>query len=404
MLTSVLGESLAVGVVASAIGVGFGVLLALGLKALLSVLGVDIPGSGATVPPAAVIYGMLLGIIVTVFSALFPALTGSRIPPVAAMRDVAIEKPLNRGRRLVIGLAILAVGLVILFYGLFGAGQFGIVAIGMVLVFVAVIASGPLYAQAVGRGIGKPIAKLRGITGELARENVGRNPRRTANTAAALLIGVALVAFISITVASTKASFADQIDSQIKADYIVNSGGQFGGTGLSPALGDRIAALPQIQTSTPIRVGQFEIGTSVQPVGAINPAGASLFNLDLVAGNLNEISPDGLIVSKTKADNEHWTLGSQVPVTFVKTGHQVMKVEGIYGVDNLALGGGFNYIMSIAGFEQNFAGNQQLDVAVYAKLKPGVSAEQGRAAITPLLANYPNAKLQDNARVQGRPE
>jgi putative ABC transport system permease protein len=364
---------------------------------LLSAVGVDIPGSGATVPANAVVYGMLLGVIVTVLSSLFPALNASRIPPVAAMRDVAIEKPLNRARRSVIGLSILAVGLVILFYGLFGAGKFAIVAVGMIFVFASVVISGPLYAQAGGRVIGKPIAKVRGITAELARENVGRNPRRTANTAAALMIGVALVAFISITVASTKASFADQIDSQIKADYIVNSGGQFGGTGLSPALGDRIAALPEIQTSTPIRVGQFQIGTSVQPVGAINPAGASLFNLNLVAGNLNSISPDGLIVSKTKADNEHWTLGSQVPVTFVKTGHQVMRVEGIYGVDNLALGGGFNYIMSIAGFEQNFAGNQQLDIAVYAKLKPGVTAEQGSAAITPLLANYPTAKLQDLA-------
>jgi putative ABC transport system permease protein len=397
VLTSVLGESVAVGIVASAIGVLFGILLAIGLRAVFSALGASIPGSGVTIPPTAVIYGLFLGLVVTVFSSLFPALNGSRIPPVAAMRDVAIEKPLNPVRRSAVGFSILAAGLVVLFYGLFGARKFQITAIGMILVFLAVIIISPLYAQAGGRAIGKPIAKLRGITAELARENVGRNPRRTASTAAALMIGVALVAFISIAVASTKASFADQIDSQIKADYIVNSTLQNGGAGLSPSLGRSIAALPEIETSTPVRGNLFEVGTSVQPVIAIDPAGASLFNLDIVAGSLGNITPDGLIVSKKKADSEHWTIGSQVPVTFVKTGHQVMRVEAIYGVDFLAIGGGGNYLMSIPGFEQNFAGNQQLDFVIYAKLKPGVTAEQGKAAISPLVDKYPTAKLQDLA-------
>jgi len=397
VLSSVLGESVAVGIVASAIGVVFGILLAIGLRAVFSALGASIPGSGVTIPPAAVIYGLLLGLIVTVLSSLFPALSGSRIPPVAAMRDVAIEKPLSPVRRSAVGFGLLAIGLLTLFYGLFGAGKFQIVALGMILVFAAVIVIAPLYVQAGGRAIGKPIAKLRGITAELARENVGRNPRRTASTAAALMIGVALVAFISITVASTKSSFSDQIDSQIKADYIVNSGLQNGGAGLSPTLGQSIAALPQIETSTPVRGNTFEVGKSVQLVVAINPAAASLFNLNLVAGSLNNITPDGLIVSKKKADSEHWTIGSQVPVTFVKTGHQLMRVEAIYGVDFLALGGGGSYLMSIPGFEQNFAGNQQLDFVVYAKLKPGVTAAQGKAAITPLLENYPTAKLQDLA-------
>jgi putative ABC transport system permease protein len=336
---------------------------------------------------------MIVGVAITLVSSIIPARHGARMPPIAAMRDVAIERPIARGRRLAIGLVITALGLAALMDGLFRGAGISLVGIGAVCIFAGAFVLGPLYARATGMILGAPIARVRGITGEIARENVGRNPRRTATTSAALMIGVALIAFIAIFAASAKVSFGSAIDSQIKADYVINSGGSFGGTGLSPQLGRQVARLPVIATSTPLRVGQIGVRGNLQFVGAFDPSAARLFDLNIVAGNLSELTPDGLVVSKKTADNHHLTVGTVIPVTFVKTGVQPMKVEAIYGVSNLALP--TNYLMSIAGYEKNFA--QQLDVLIYAKLKPGVSAKHGQAAITPLLANYPTAKLQDLA-------
>ncbi len=220
------------------------------------------------------------------------------------------------------------------------------------------------------------------------------------------MIGVALISFIAIFAASLKLSFGSAIDSQIKSDYVINSGGSFGGTGLSPELDAQIARLPEIAVSTPVRIGQIGVEGSNEFVAAVNPVAAQqLFDLDTVGGRFDQLTADGLVVSQKVADKHHWTIGSTVPVTFVKTGTKSMRVQVIYGVKQLALPG--DYLMSIAGYEQNFA--DQLDVLVFARLKPGVTATQGRAAIENLIdppcpesvrscpLGYPTAKVQDNA-------
>ncbi len=395
VLVSVVGESIVVGVLASALGVLFGIGLAIGLRALMSAFGLDLPGSGAVVPVKAVVIGMLVGVVVTLLSAIAPARTAARVPPIAALRDVALERPVNRMRRIVIGGSFLAIGFTILMLGLFASAGVWYVIGGAVLQFIGVFVLGPLYARYAGSTIGAPIARIKGITGTLARENAARNPRRTAVTASALMIGVALVGFITVFAASAKQSWLGAIGDQIKSDYVVNSGGSFGGIGLSPTLGRRVAELPEIAAATPIRVGPAEINKRVDLVTAVDPKAAEqLFDLNVTSGRLADLGVDGVAVSKKNADSNHWKIGSELAAKFAKTGATHLRVAAIYDLKQIVLPGA--NLISIQNFERNFG--QQLDAAVFAKLKNGVSPAAGRKAIEPLLAGYPTAKLQDNAQ------
>jgi len=393
VLGAVIGESVVVGVVASAAGVAGGVLLAEGLKAVLAAFGVDIPAAGIVLPTSAIVTGLLVGTLITVFSAVFPARQAARVPPIAAMRDVAIERPPRRLVRLVMGGVLTIGGIAVLFAGLFAGSGILFVGIGALLVLIGVFVLGPLFARAFSRAIGAPIAAVKGMTGKLARENASRNPKRTATTASALMIGVALVGFITIFAASAKASVSSAIDSTLKTDYVI-TGGQ-GSPTLSPALDQEIAALPVIQTSTPLRGNQAKIAGSTQQVVAADPQAASqLIDLKPVAGGFDALTPDGLAISKDKADSKHWRLGSVVPAQFVKTGlHQVpLTVQMIYK-ERLLAG---DFLMSLSGFEKYF--KDQLDFVIFAKLKPGVTPDAGRAALEPVVAKYPNATLKDNAQ------
>jgi putative ABC transport system permease protein len=210
------------------------------------------------------------------------------------------------------------------------------------------------------------------------------------------MIGVALVGFITVFAASAKESFLGAIDNQITSDYVINSGGGFGGIGLSPALGKQIARLPEIEASTPLRVGTAEVNNKVDLITAVDPETAGkIFNLNPSAGSLADLGANGVAVSKKSADSQHWTIGSLIPAKFAKTGATKLRVAMIYDLKQIALPGG-NDLISLQNYQRNFT--QQLDAAIFAKLKPGVSAEQGRKAIEPLLASYPTAKLQDNAQ------
>ncbi len=396
VLTSVIGESVVVGLLASAIGVGVGVLLSIGLKSVMNAVGFEIPGNGVVLRPSVVIIGLVVGTAVTILSATIPARQAARVPPIAAMRAVALERPINRLRRLGIGGAILAVGLLALFLGLFGGSGISFVGIGALLMLVGVFVVSPLFARQLARLIGRPLTTLRGIVGSLARENAARNPRRTATTGAAVMIAVSLVGFITIFAASANASIGSAIDQQLKTDYIVTlkgNGGPPGLTGLSPQLAKSIAELPEIQASSPIRLGSVAVSGSRTFLAAADPATiGQLYDFGAVAGSISDLTTNGIAVSNRKADSKHLKLGDIVPVTYVKTGVVPLKVEFIYKNNGLA----GDYVVSLSNFEKNFV--EQLDQQIFAKLKPGVTAAQGRAAIEPLVAQYPNAELKDNAQ------
>ena len=210
ILGSLLIESVIIGFVASLLGIALGVLTAKLLEVLLSQFGIDIPSSGLVLLPRTIIVSLIVGMAITVFSAVMPAVRASKVPPVAAMRDVALDTSGKSRARLIWGLAVTLLGAALLVVGLTGTTPL-MLALGIPLIFVGIFVLGPLIARPVARFLGAPLPRLQGVTGTLARENSMRNPKRTARTAAALMVGVALVAGISVLAASIKSSVRDDL-------------------------------------------------------------------------------------------------------------------------------------------------------------------------------------------------
>ena len=388
----VLLEALATAVVASVVGLGLGILMASGLKALLGVLGIDIPAGGTVVKSGTIIVSLAVGIFVTLVAAVMPALRASRVPPIAAMREVALEDRRASRGRIVGGTIVTALGLVNLLSGLFGGGggSAGLkIAGGALIIFLGVAILGPLFAKPAARFIGAPLPALRGITGRLARENAMRNPKRTASTAAALMVGVGLVGFVTIFAASAKASVNHVIDSEMKADYIINTSGI--GSALPPVIESEIKRVPGVAIASGLRIGSMKIGASVKQVEAVDPAVVDqLFDIGVTKGSVADLGSDGIAVYKNNAKSHHWVIGSRVPAEYAKTGPATLTVRAIYNEQVLA----GPYVISLANYEHNFA--DQSDIIVMIKTAPNAGASV-RTGIESILKRYPNGKLQNRA-------
>jgi putative ABC transport system permease protein len=389
---SVFLEALTVGVLASLIGLLAGVGMAFALKGLLAALGIDIPAGGTVVKPGTIIVALIVGISVTLLASMIPAIRASRVPPIAAMRDLAIEQRRPTVVRIVSGGIIVLLGLVSLLGGLFGGGSnAGLqVALGALIIFVGVTVLGSLFARPAAWLIGSPLPWLRGTIGRLARENAMRNPKRTASTAAALMIGVGLVGFVTIFAASATASVNHVIDSEMKADYIVNTSGP--GSSLPPSIEDQLAKIPDVTLVSGLRFGSMKIHGTVEQVEAVDPViVGQLFDIGVSQGDISNLGTDGIALYKNTAKDNHWTIGSRLPVEYAATGKSTLTVRAIY--DQQALAG--SHVISLQNFEKNF--QQQADTIVMIKAAPG-KAESVRGPIESLLKQYPNGKLQDHAQ------
>ncbi|GIU86119.1 MAG: ABC transporter substrate-binding protein [Acidimicrobiia bacterium] len=394
---SVIAEALAVGLAASALGLGLGILLSVVLKNLLNTLGFDIPATDVVVTPDTVVWAFVVGLLVTVLSAVLPARRAARVPPVAAMRDVAVERPTNFGRRLLIGGAILALGAAVLVYGLFATPDDAVAFIGFgaFTVFIGVFVLGPLIVRPVARVLGRPLVLVKGVTGTLARENAVRNPRRTAATAAALMVGVALVGFITIFAASAKKSIAHAIDQQLKSDFLVQGGTGFAMVPLSPTVAETMRTVPELSVVAPVRFDAVLVGGEQAFVTGADPATSSeLVDFDVREGSLRDLTADGIAVSERYADDNDLGMGDLVVVTFPATGDVPMEIEAIYSRREMA----GDFLITLDAWATNFLPQQQYDSLVMARLAPGADADAARAAIEEALEPYPTAKVRDNAQ------
>jgi putative ABC transport system permease protein len=391
----VLGESLIIGLVASAAGVGAGIGLAVVLKAALSGLGFDLPATGLLITSRTVIVGIAVGTLITVISAIAPARRAGRIPPVAALQEVAAEPRQLPARRAVLASVLLAAGIAVLFTGLFAhvSNRMPLVGAGAAAVFIGVSVFGPFAARPASRVIGAPLAR-QSTTGMLGQRSAMRNPSRTSATAAALMVGVALVSLTSVLAASMKSSANSTIDSALRADFVVSSGAQAGGaSGFSPRLEQSLARLPQVSSVAGVRSGVVKVFGGVTPMVAIDPAKAApLFNVGVTQGSLDAMTPTGIAVSSQAASDHQLRLGSQVAITYPTTGTKLYTVQAIYSVRDIA----GDYVLPLAAGQANFP--SALDIVAFVKLAPGVTASAARPAIDRVLAAYPNATLQDQAQ------
>ncbi len=392
---SVVGESAIIGVVASAAGLVAGVGLAAGLKAGLNALGIDIPATGLVVTARTVMLALVVGTAITVASAVLPARRAARVPPVVAMQELVTEPRTQSTTRLATGLVVTGLGTTLLLTGLFThvGNRVAFVGGGAAIVFLGIAVLGPLVARPVSRLLAAPLAWRR-TTGRLAGQNAMRNPARTSATAAALMIGVALVSLMTIIASSTKASVNDIIDSAMRADFVISSGTVPGGNnGFSPTLVQKLDRLPQVAAATGIRNGVVRIDGATKTILAADPAHVNdLFDIGVVRGHIASMTADGIAVSTQVAGDRHLGVGSPVQVTFPTTGRQTFRVQAVYTARTLA----GDYVLPLAAAEGNFP--QQLDYQVYVKLAPGVSSSAGRHAVNAVLAAYPTATLLDQAQ------
>ncbi|HEX6569888.1 MAG TPA: FtsX-like permease family protein [Acidimicrobiales bacterium] len=391
VLAAVLIEALGIGLVASALGLLAGIPLAAGLKALLAAFGFDIPSGGVVLAAGSAIVAFLSGVIVTVLAAVSPSRKAAKVPPVAAMRDVAVGSTGYGSRqRIYVGSAILTLGVVALLFGLFGdpGNALPIVGLGVLLVFFGVSVLGRTVALPLSRVIGLPLPRLRGISGQLARENAMRNPKRTAATASALMIGVGLVSFITIFAASTKASFSNTVDEAFTGDFIATSG-QMGMGGVSPEFTARVHELPEIEAAGGLRAGLAEIDGDPTQVLAPSREVFDIFDVDTVAGSPDDLDTTSIAVFDNVADDKGLSLGDRVQVDFAATGPQELTVAMIYG-DNAAAG---DWLLGTDAFVANFP--DQMDVQVFIKKADGVSSDEALAAVEGVAADYPGVDVLD---------
>jgi putative ABC transport system permease protein len=389
---SVLAEAVIVGLVASAVGVAGGVLVAAGLKGLLAAFGMDLPARSLVVKPRTVIVPIAVGVLITTMASWNPARKASRVPPVAAIRG-AEEIPEGRTlrRRIIGGGIVLTLGMLFLAGGLFGDGGIGLVGLGALVFYGGVAMLSPLVAEPLARVIGAPAARFRGLPGRLGRLNAMRNPRRTASTAAALMIGLGLVSFVTIMAASLKASFAATLDRSVKADYIIQ-GPANGQQAFSREVALKMARQKDLQVVSPIRFyGEMKVDGATKHPDAVDPyTFGAVMDIDLRKGELDEFVPGTMLVSDRVAEDNGWQLGQRVEVTFPRTGRQPMEVVGVYHDEALFSSG---YIITLDDFRENAGAD--LDNLVLAKRAPGVSDEAARAAVDPILTEYPTVSLQD---------
>ncbi len=393
---AVLGEAFVVGVGAAIVGVLAGIGLAVVLQAALDAVGFDLPSASLVIAPAGVAIAMTVGIVVTVISAVVPAVKASRLPPLAAIRDVAFENP-RLGRRTAIGAALTVVGLFLLALGLGMVGdvdnEIYYVGFGALVVFFGVTVLSPAVARPIAGTLGWPVERLRGITGRLARANAVRNPRRSAATASALMIGVALVALIFVLADSIQTSVDAQVDRSFSVDAIVGEEGSagFGGT-ISPQVTEEVVALPEVVAASGLRFqsdGDFDGKSAFY--GALDTQVASqLFELDVSEGTIEDVELDDVGVSGRVAHEEGWEVGDVLPTDF-GVAQRDLTIRAIYELGQRE--GLTDFLISTSTYDT--LGFPPGDQGVYVAFAPGVDDEEGIAALEAVVEPYPSLEVLD---------
>lgn len=319
LMGSVLAESFLVGLVASCVGVVLGIAVAVVLLAVLPGLGLDLPSVTPAIHAVSVLAPVGLGTAATLLASVFPALRSTAVPPVAALRDDLVSDAGQRhSHRAAIGTSTFLVGVGLLLGGLFaGMNHEGYyVGAGAVLAFVGLASLSPLAARPLALVLGWPLVALRGLPAGLARENAMRNPRRTASTAAALLVGVALVSFMAVITASARASATENITSALRVGYVVQGNGQ-GSVGLGSGLLPRLRAEKDLASVVPVSYVRFDAGGFPSSGFVVDPRTyPTVVSLGAVDGHFEMLGGDTMAVSQLVAASNGWRLGESVPVDF----------------------------------------------------------------------------------------
>jgi len=381
---SVLLEAVIVGTISAVVGLGLGIGVAIGLRELFGVLGAELPEGETVILPRTVIVSFAVGILVTAAAALLPARKAASVPPVAAMRDAATpDRPLRRVGLL--GAVLLAAGAAGIGWSLFGAGGLWTLGIAMLLAFVGIAALSPLVARPVISLVGAPLSRR--LPGRLGRQNAMRNPRRSASTAAALMIGLALVSAVSVLGASTKSSIEVVAARALGAEFVLDTAGP----GFSADVVDAIRRIEGVATVDELRADQVRVGDSTEFVVAVS-AGAvgSTITLQERAGSVDALGRGTVLVDDTEAAARKLAVGDRVEVTTARGGTSSLRVVGTYAENQLV--GSWVFDESLA---RSFSTSRAF--AALVRLDEGADLPAVRAAMEEVGENNPGVQVQDQS-------
>ncbi|GII51786.1 ABC transporter [Planotetraspora thailandica] len=390
---SIMGEALGVGLLGSIAGLLAGAGLAVGLRGLFSAVGADLPTTALVIEPSTIAWTLAVGVTVTLFAAYFPARRAARIAPVAALQDGLAAPARSLRVRAVAGGLLALTGGAVLAAGLSGAGEaLALVGAGALLVFLAVAMLSPLFARPVTRALGTPLVRLAGATGNLGSRNAQRNPRRTSATAAALMIGMALIAAVSVLASSMTASIDKALDTALGADFQVSSGGGFGPVqSFDPSVAAGLARVPGVESATATTYAQVKLGGEMVFATVGDPARlAGPFRMEMSSGGAAAGTDEILVGAKTAAD-KGWTVGSRIAAQYADGATATVRVAGVYK-DNPMAG---SYLLGESTFAAHYPGGQISSVLLVKE--PGADAATVRKALDGYLAAYPNLTLQDQS-------
>ena len=441
ILGSTFFEALVVGLLASLVGVFAGMGVALGIRTLLNTVGNSgLPSAGLVLKPRTVVVGMVVGTFVTILSSIFPAIRASSVKPLAALRDVAVDRGATSRVRLILGSVIGLLTVAMLMVGLGGEGGTGARNVGIAagLSLVTVTFLGPLIAKPLAGALGRPwfgwvvvvfgavvtlgggggavLAMLkapalavgalptvlvgvylirtglaaRTTAGHIARENAIRNPSRTSSTALALTIGTALVSALLVFSQSLTGTFRGALDSSVKADYVVASAADIG---FPEEVKEILDAVPGVEATSGLRFARFRFGfpARTRTVGAIDPeAFAKLVDLGDVQGDFSKLAlPDTLAVDRKSAKDNGFTIGQTLRPTFPNGARPTLEIVAFF--DNAEGLGNTYYLTSVATLKKYEP--SEADNFLYVKSN-ATDRKAFVAAAEKAIVAYPAAELK----------
>jgi putative ABC transport system permease protein len=382
ILTTVMVEALVIGLLGALLGIAGGFLIAAAINALFEAFGIDLPTTGLVMESRTVVVSLIVGVLVTLVASLIPALRSTRVPPIAALHAFS-PVPTRRRRLVYLMLSALlgAAGLAMVLIGLFGSGgagaRAGLMGAGAVAVVLAVSLFSPRLVPPLAAIAGWPLERLRALTGRLARENAQRNPSRTAITAAALMIGVALVAFVTVFAAGLKGTVAQVVDENFAGGLIIQNS-----DGFSPIPNGAAKAaekVPGVEFVATIRGAEAKVLANGRPgsttrVNAPSPNIGETVNIEWEQGGpaaLRNLADGEAIVSDDFASSENLQVGDEFQLLTQTRARPRLRVVGEFDAELGVLG---SVLVTQEVMARDF--RQTQDLTDFVKVEAG--ADSGR--------------------------
>ncbi|MFB7357073.1 FtsX-like permease family protein [Streptomyces gardneri] len=387
IVTGTLAEALAVGLLASAAGLLAGIGVAAGLQALFPAVGFPFPEGDLIITAGSLALPLGVGLAVCAGSALLPAVRAGRTAPLAALRETDVDGSGTSRARALTGGALLAAAVATVLAGVLGTPSLWLAAAGAGLAVAAFVVLGPVAASVAVRALGRP---LRGANRGLARRNALRSPGRTAATATALMIGVAVVTLFTVFGASLKATMDRTVDRSFAGDVAIGAPSfGAGGSGLSPRLAPAVAALPEVDTAVGLGSAVAEVDGRGRALTVTDPAAlARTLDLGEVRGSLTGLGTDGLAVAADEAAASGLAPGRTAELTFTDGTRGTFTVRAVYERADLA----GDYLVTREAWAPHRT--QDADRLVAVAFADGVSDADGKAAVTAVADRYGQPEVQ----------